>query len=66
MIFLTYSVPDFCSQFSSVEDHRQDVMCFCWENGYHGIMADDAEYAMVDPPRYFSAKALKMTFQVIE
>ncbi len=38
-------------------------MSFCWENGYHGIMADDAEYAVVNPPRYFSAKSLKMTFQ---
>ncbi len=51
-------------QFNSVEDHHQDVMCFCWENGYHGVMADDSEYALVNPPRFFSAKSLKMTFQV--
>ena len=38
-------------------------MSFCWENGYHGVMADDSEYAMFTPPRFFSAHALKMTFQ---
>ena len=38
-------------------------MGFCWENGYHGVMADDAEYAMFNPPRLLSAHALKMSFQ---
>ena len=51
-------------QFNSVEDHLQQVMRFCWENGFHAVMADDAEYAVVNPPRYLSAKSLKMTFQV--
>ena len=39
---------------------------FCWENGYHGILADDAEYAVVGPAKYLSARSLKMTFQVKE
>ena len=39
------------------------VMGFCWENGYHGVMADDAEYAMFNPPRLLSAHTLKMSFQ---
>ena len=38
-------------------------MGFCWENGYHGVMADDAEYAMFNPPRLLSAHTLKMSFQ---
>lgn len=46
-----------------MSDHRQEVMSFCWENGYHGVMADDPEYAMFAPPRMISASALKMTFQ---
>ena len=37
-------------------------MAFLWENGYHGLVADDSEYAMFSPPRLFSAHALKMTF----
>lgn len=51
------------SQLNSIDDHRQEVISFCWENGYHGVMADDSEYAMFSPPRFFSAHALKMTFQ---
>ena len=43
--------------------HNFQVMGFCWENGYHGVMADDAEYAMFNPPRLLSAHTLKMSFQ---
>jgi hypothetical protein len=32
-----------CSVVASIEDHRQEVMAFCWENGYHGVMADDSK-----------------------
>ena len=46
-----------------MDDHRQEVMSFCWENGYHGVMADDSEYAMFNPSRLLSAHALKMSFQ---
>ena len=52
-----------CTVVSSIDDHRQEVMAFCWENGYHGVMADDGEYAMFSPPRLLSAHALKMSFQ---
>ena len=48
----------------SVEEHRQEVMAFCRENSYHGVMAEDAEYIMFNPPRYFSAKQLKLTYKV--
>lgn len=50
-------------QLNSVEDHKKEVMGFCWENGYHGILAEDAEYALCNPPRYISSKSLKMSFQ---
>ncbi|XP_043207106.1 constitutive coactivator of PPAR-gamma-like protein 1 isoform X2 [Amphibalanus amphitrite] len=47
----------------SVEDHRQEVMAFCRENNYHGVMAEDAEYLLLGPPRYFSAKQMKLTYK---
>ena len=39
-------------------------MSFCWENGYHGILSDDGEFALYNPPKYFSAHELKLSFQV--
>ena len=49
---------------NSHEDHRLEIMGFCWENGYHGVMSDDAEFALFNPPRYFSAHTLKLSLQV--
>ena len=49
---------------SSVTDHRQEVMAFCRDNNYHGVMAEDAEYLLLGPPRYFSAKQMKLTYKV--
>ena len=37
---------------SSMESHRQEVIGFLRENGYHGILADDSEYCIFDPPRW--------------
>lgn len=48
---------------SSLEDHYHEVMAFCWDNGYHGVLSDDGEYAMFNPPRFFSAHNIKLSFQ---
>lgn len=47
----------------SMDDHHQEVIAYCRENMYHGIIADDAEYAAFDPPRYFSSENLKLTYK---
>ncbi|KAH8031959.1 hypothetical protein HPB51_022279 [Rhipicephalus microplus] len=49
----------------SMDDHRQEVIAFCRENGFHGLMAEDAEYAIFDPPRYFSSAQLKLTYKAV-
>jgi len=49
---------------SSMECHHQEVIGFLRENGYHGIVADDSEYCIFDPPRYFSARSLKLTLKM--
>lgn len=48
----------------TMDDHHQEVIAFCRENGFHGLMAEDAEYAIFDPPRYFSSAQLKLTYKV--
>lgn len=52
-------------QLSSVDDHHQEVIGFCRDNHFHGILAEDSEYAIFDPPRYFSSKQLKLTYKVV-
>ena len=47
-----------------MDDHHQEVIAFCRENNYHGLMAEDAEYIIFDPPRYFSSHQLKLTYKV--
>lgn len=47
-----------------MDDHHQEVLAYCRENNLHGIIADDAEYIVFDPPRYFSAANLKLTYKV--
>lgn len=51
-------------QLASVDDHHQEVIGFCRDNHFHGILAEEAEYAIFDPPRYFSSKQLKLTYKV--
>ena len=51
-------------QLNSVDDHRLEMMGFCWENGYHGVLSDDGEMAIFTPPRYFSAHSLKLSIHV--
>ena len=52
-------VPVMCS----TEDHHQEVMAYCRENFFHGVVAQDADYAIFDPPRYFSSEHLKLTYK---
>jgi hypothetical protein len=47
-----------------MDDHHQEVIAYCRENGFNGLMADDGEYAVFDPPRYFSSEHLKLTYKV--
>ncbi|XP_012257994.2 constitutive coactivator of PPAR-gamma-like protein 1 homolog isoform X2 [Athalia rosae] len=48
---------------SSMDDHHQEVIAYCRENNFNGLIADDAEYAAFDPPRYFSSEQLKLTYK---
>lgn len=48
-----------------MDDHHQEVIAYCREYGFHGLLADDAEYAAFDPPRYFSSENLKLTYKVV-
>lgn len=49
---------------STIDDHRQEVIAYCRENNFQGLIADDAEYIAFDPPRLFSASQLKLTYKV--
>ncbi|XP_037624192.1 constitutive coactivator of PPAR-gamma-like protein 1 homolog [Sebastes umbrosus] len=45
----------------SMEDHHLEVMALCRENGFHGLLAYDSDYALCNIPFYFSAHALKLS-----
>ena len=62
-ICLFHTVLTKSSFFFSVEDHHHEAMAFCWENGFHGVLSDDGEFAMFNPPRLFSAHDIKLSFQ---
>lgn len=47
----------------SMDDHHQEVIAYCRENSFDGLLARDADYAIFDPPRYFSANLFKLTFK---
>ena len=47
----------------SIEDHHQEVMSYCRENNFHGILADGSDYAIFDPSHYFSSQHLKLTYK---
>jgi hypothetical protein len=49
---------------NALEDHHHEIMAFCWENGYHGVLSDNGEFALFNPPRYFSGHDLKLSYQV--
>lgn len=45
----------------SIEDHHQEVIALYRENGFHGLVAYDSDYALCNIPYYFSAHALKLS-----
>nr|XP_029510167.1 constitutive coactivator of PPAR-gamma-like protein 1 [Oncorhynchus nerka] len=45
----------------SIEDHHLEVISLCRENGFHGLVAYDSDYALCNIPCYFSAHALKLS-----
>ncbi|XP_063230763.1 constitutive coactivator of PPAR-gamma-like protein 1 homolog isoform X2 [Bacillus rossius redtenbacheri] len=47
----------------TMDDHHQEVIGYCREYNFHGLVADDGEYAVFDPPRYFSSEQLKLTYK---
>ncbi|XP_049782108.1 constitutive coactivator of PPAR-gamma-like protein 1 [Schistocerca cancellata] len=47
----------------TMDDHHQEVIAYCRENCFYGLMADDGEYAVFDPPRYFSSEHIKLTYK---
>lgn len=47
----------------TMDDHHQEVIAYCREYGFHGLLGDDAEYAAFDPPRYFSSEHIKLTYK---
>ncbi|GFY43068.1 constitutive coactivator of PPAR-gamma-like protein 1 homolog [Trichonephila inaurata madagascariensis] len=47
----------------TTNDHHQEVMSYLKKYNYHGLLADDPEYIIFDPPRYFSSVQLKLTFK---
>lgn len=47
----------------TMDDHHQEVIAYCREYGFHGLLGDDAEYAVFDPPRYFSSECIKLTYK---
>ena len=49
---------------STVDQHTLEVVSFLRENGYHGILGDNSEYCIFDPPRYFSAHKMKLTLKL--
>ncbi|XP_065279139.1 constitutive coactivator of PPAR-gamma-like protein 2 [Emys orbicularis] len=48
--------------FQSLEDHHLEVVSFFRERGFHGLLAHDAEFALASLPCYFSAHALKLSW----
>ena len=50
---------------TSINDHIQEVVGFCYETRAAGVMADKAQYAIFNPPHYYSTKDLKMKKQGI-
>uniref|UniRef100_A0A915KGJ0 Uncharacterized protein n=1 Tax=Romanomermis culicivorax TaxID=13658 RepID=A0A915KGJ0_ROMCU len=49
--------------FQTVEDHKAEIMCFLRQHDYDGLLVEGVEYLFFDPPRYFSAESLKLTFK---
>lgn len=52
----------FSQVFQSLEDHHLEVVSFFRENGFHGLIAHDSEYALCNIPSYYSSHALKLSW----
>lgn len=48
--------------FQTLEDHHQEVVAFFRENGFHGLIAHDSEYALCNIPSYYCSHALKLSW----
>ncbi|XP_056665038.1 constitutive coactivator of PPAR-gamma-like protein 2 isoform X2 [Monodelphis domestica] len=48
--------------FQSLEDHHLEVVAFFQENGFHGLLAHDSEYALYNIPSYYSSHALRLSW----
>ncbi|XP_077335018.1 constitutive coactivator of PPAR-gamma-like protein 2 isoform X5 [Lithobates pipiens] len=48
--------------FQSLEDHHLEVVSFFRENGFHGLIAHDSEYALCNIPSYYSSHTLKLSW----
>ncbi|TFJ98292.1 Constitutive coactivator of PPAR-gamma-like protein 2 [Platysternon megacephalum] len=48
--------------FQSLEDHHLEVVSSFRERGFHGLLAHDSEFALASLPCYFSAHALKLSW----
>lgn len=59
LYFHHLKIPVICS----VKDHHLELIRYCRQHKFHGLMADDAEYLAFDPPRFFSAHSLKLTMR---
>ena len=53
-------------QIVSMDDHHQEVLGFCREHCYDGVLGAHADYIVFDPPRYFSSQHLKLTYKVLK
>lgn len=59
---LSLTLPPPFQVFQSLEDHHQEVVSFFQENGFHGLIAHDSEYALCNIPSYYSSHALKLSW----
>lgn len=61
-LLMSLSVICFLTQVvQTIEDHHQEVIALFRENGFHGLVAYDSDYALCNIPYYFSAHALKLS-----
>lgn len=45
----------------TMEDHHHEVVTIFRENGFHGLVAYDSDYALCNISHYFSSQALKLS-----
>ncbi|XP_031421504.1 constitutive coactivator of PPAR-gamma-like protein 2 [Clupea harengus] len=46
----------------TLEDHHQEVLSLYRDYGFHGLIAQDSEFALCNIPAYFSSHALKLSW----